>query len=102
MFLKGQTIEPLEFRGLQVQDYTSSIECGASLAIVTVPPQGGHPAAYSERSEKLYFVARGAISFAIGDDIATLNAGDACLVRRGEVFSYQTPMILMPQAHPAW
>lgn len=60
----------------------------SSLAIVNVPPRNGHPAAYSERSEKLYFIARGTVSFTIGDDIATLNAGDACLVRRGEVFSY--------------
>ncbi len=62
MFLMGQTVEALEFCGLQVKDYTSSIECSASLAVVTVPPQGGHPAAYSERSKKLYLVARGVVS----------------------------------------
>ena len=89
MFRMGQTIEALEYCGLQVKDYTSSIECGASLAVVTVPPQGGHPAAYSERSEKLYLIVRGTVSFTIGDDVATLNEGDVCLVRRGEVFSYQ-------------
>ena len=88
MFLKGQTIEALEFCGLQVLDYTSSIECSSSLAIVNVPPRNGYPAACSERSEKLYFIARGTVSFTIGDDVATLNAGDACLVRRGTVFSY--------------
>ena len=89
MFLKGQTAHALEFCGLQIKDYTSSIECRTSLAIVTVPPQGGHPAAYSERSEKLYLIAQGAVSFTIGDDVATLNEGDACLVRRGEKFFYQ-------------
>ena len=89
MFMMGQTVQTLEFCGLQIKDYTNSIECSSSLAIVTVPPQGGHPAAWSERSEKLYLIARGTVSFTIGDNAATLKEGDMCLVRRGEVFSYR-------------
>lgn len=89
MFLRQRDAESLDFRGLQIKDYTSSIDCSSSLAIVAVPPSGNHPPARSERSDKFYLVVEGAVRFTVGDDEATLREGDMCLVRRGDVFAYR-------------
>ena len=87
--MKQRDMESLEFEGLQIRDYTSSMHGSSSLAVVTVPSSGNHPPACSERSDKYYLVVAGAVSFTVGNDKAILVEGDACLVRRGEVFSYR-------------
>lgn len=89
VFLKQRDMEPLEFEGLQIRDYTSSVDCSSSLAVVVVPSNGSHPPACSERSDKYYLVVEGAVSFTVGNYRAILEELDACLVRRGEVFSYR-------------
>ena len=81
--------ESLEFEGLRTRDYTSSVDGSASLAVVSVPSGGGHPPARSERSDKYTLVVDGAVSFTVGNEDAILEEGDACVVRRGEVFSYR-------------
>lgn len=88
-FLKQRDMKSSEFGGLQIRDYTSSMNCSSSLAVVAVPSNGHHPPACSDRSDKYYLVAEGVVSFVVGDDKAILEEGDACLVRRGEVFSYR-------------
>lgn len=89
MFLRRQKTEPLDFNGLEIVDYTSTIDYSSSLAVVAVPPNGCHPPAYSKRSDKIYFVIQGTLSFAVGDDEAVLEEGDVSLVQRGKVFSYR-------------
>ena len=89
MFLRKQATETLDFNGLEIVDYTSTFDCSSSLAVVAVPPSGFHPPAYSQRSDKIYFVIQGTLSFAIGDDEAILEEGDVSLVQRGKVFSYR-------------
>ena len=64
--LRKRDAESSEFEGLRTRDYTSSVDGCASLAVVSVPSDGGHPPAWSERSDKYTLVVAGAVSFTIG------------------------------------
>lgn len=93
MLVRKQMLEPIDFEGLKVFDYTAAItdhaSLGASVAVVDVPSGAVHPDAYSRRSDKYYLVIAGAIDFVVGDAPFTLAAGDFCHVRQGERFSYR-------------
>ena len=49
-----------------------------------------HRAAWSRRSDKYYYVISGAIEFVDSGQPQVLSAGDFCLVRQGEHFSYRS------------
>jgi mannose-6-phosphate isomerase-like protein (cupin superfamily) len=85
--LKG--IEPIQFEGLSIFDYTAGSNGSSSFAVVEVPVGGSHRLARSKRSDKRYFVAEGEFHFRIGDQQESLTKGDYCLIQAGIPFSYR-------------
>ena len=88
MIAKGASVEPLDFDGLQVFDYTAGQDTLSSLAVIRIPLGAQHHHAYSERSDKYYYVVAGEILMTLDGEMQYLNAGDFCLVVRGQHFSY--------------
>ena len=89
MPIRRAELDPLDFDGLAIFDYTAGLEVGSSLAVIEVPPGATHARAWSRRSDKYYLVTRGAISFSLDDERFGLAAGDFCLVRQGQRFDYR-------------
>ena len=89
MIVRRDSVEPIEFSGLQIRDYTAKNDAEASFAVIEVPPTTKHPEAYSKRSDKYYYVQSGRILFTLDGNILNLSAGDLCLVYRGHHFSYE-------------
>ena len=86
---KPEAVE-ISFDGLRIFDYTGGREkASSSLALIEVPAGTAHAEAWSRRSDKYYLVIDGSIHFALGSREFDLNAGDFCLVRQGEIFSYR-------------
>ena len=76
MFVRRQDTEPFDFKGLEIRDYTSSLDGSSSLAVVVVPPKGHHPRAHSDKSDKYYLATKGLIRFTVRDEESTLGEGD--------------------------
>ncbi len=89
MFVKRDKIEPVEFYGLSVIDYTARQNNSSSLAEVTVPSGVSHKLSWSNRSDKYYYIVRGNVLFTIDGESCELSAGDACIIRKGERFAYK-------------
>lgn len=88
IFIKREKIEPIEFYGLSVIDYTSDQNNSSSLAEVTVPSGVSHKVSWSNRSDKYYYVVRGNVLFTVEGESCDLSTGDVCVIRKGERFSY--------------
>jgi mannose-6-phosphate isomerase-like protein (cupin superfamily) len=89
VLVRRETLDPIDFDGLKILDYTGEAGLGSSFATIEVPPGGSHAEAWSKRSDKYYFVQRGTIRFVLRGDELELREGDLCFVRRGERFSYR-------------
>ncbi len=92
MLVRKQMLEPIDFEGLKVFDYTAALEdpasLGSSVAVVDVPSGAVHPDAHSRRSDKYYLVSSGELDFVLDGESQVLKAGDFCFVRQGRRFSY--------------
>lgn len=88
MLITRDSLTPIDFDGLKIFDYTAGRDSSSSLAYIHVPPGGRHAEAWSKRSEKYYLVVRGRVRFTLKDDVLDMGAGDFCLVRTGQRFSY--------------
>jgi mannose-6-phosphate isomerase-like protein (cupin superfamily) len=89
MIIKQDSVEPLDFGGLRVYDYTAGHETSSSLAVIHVPPGVRHAEAWSKRSDKYYYVLAGQVRFTLDGNQHNLAAGDFCLVRQGQRFWYE-------------
>ena len=89
MIIRRSSVEPFDFDGLNIFDYTGGRDTSCSLAIVEAPPGSRHREAWSERSDKYYFVLSGQICFTLDGTIYDLGKGDFCLVPQGKHFSYR-------------
>jgi mannose-6-phosphate isomerase-like protein (cupin superfamily) len=89
MVVKGTSVEPTSFEGLRVFDYTAGSNASSSLAVIEVPPGARHPEAWSNRSDKYYYVTSGRVRFRLEEAEYELVSGDFCLVRRGAHFWYE-------------
>jgi mannose-6-phosphate isomerase-like protein (cupin superfamily) len=90
MLVRRSSLQPIDFNGLQVLDYTSgSATLSSSVALIEVPSGAEHPQAWSRRSDKYYLVVRGCVEFVVGGAQATLDAGDFCHIEQGDPFSYR-------------
>lgn len=89
MIIRKDAVQPIDFDGLSILDYTAGRETSSSFAVISVPPGVEHRPAWSRRSDKYYYVVSGAIEFTDAGESHTLTAGDFCLVAQGERFSYR-------------
>jgi mannose-6-phosphate isomerase-like protein (cupin superfamily) len=88
MIVKQSSIDPIDFGGLQILDYTAKLNSRSSFAVITIPPGTAHAESWSKRSDKYYYVVTGKIEFTIDDQQQVLSAGDFCVVPQGQHFSY--------------
>ncbi len=88
MIRRRGSLEPIDFEGLQIFDYTGSEQRSSSLAVIEVPAGAAHAEAWSTRSDKYYLVTRGVISFVLEGESFQLAEGDFCLVEQGQRFRY--------------
>jgi mannose-6-phosphate isomerase-like protein (cupin superfamily) len=89
MIVKRDSVDPIDFAGLRILDYTSEMDTGSSFAVITVPPRTSHAEAWSRRSDKYYYVAAGEVEFTLDGKLQVLSTGDFCVVLRGQHFSYR-------------
>jgi len=89
MLIKRNSIESINFEGLQIFDYTNGNQTSSSLAIIQVPLGSRHRKAWSKRSDKYYYLINGQIRFTLDGEKYDLVEGDCCLVRQGQSFRYE-------------
>jgi mannose-6-phosphate isomerase-like protein (cupin superfamily) len=89
MKISKDSIDPVDFEGLQIVDYTSGRDTTSSLAEITVPPGDKHRKAYSKRSDKYYYIVSGHIQFNVEGELYGLYQGDVCVILKGQKFSYE-------------
>jgi mannose-6-phosphate isomerase-like protein (cupin superfamily) len=89
MIVRKSEAVHIDFDGLRILDFTSEKQgLSSSLALIEIPAGCDHTEAWSKRSDKYYLIVNGAIRFTVENREFDLNAGDFCLVRQGEKFSY--------------
>jgi mannose-6-phosphate isomerase-like protein (cupin superfamily) len=89
MIVRQGDVSAFDFDGLEIRDYTATLDLSSSFAAITVPPGGTHRVSWSQRSDKYYYVLYGRVEFTDGDRTLVLTEGDFCVVRRGDRFSYR-------------
>jgi mannose-6-phosphate isomerase-like protein (cupin superfamily) len=89
MKIELESVTPFDFDGLEIRDYTAGRDDSSSLAEITVPAGVRHRLAWSRRSDKYYIGLRGRLQFTVGDRVFELAAGDLCIIRQGDRFSYE-------------
>jgi mannose-6-phosphate isomerase-like protein (cupin superfamily) len=106
MLIRGASVEPFDFEGLAIRDYTAGLSTGSSLATIYVPPGTRHPRARSERSDKYYYLLSGQVRFAVEEEEWNLAAGDFVWVPQGQSFWYEnrtpSPAVLLLVHTPAF
>jgi len=89
MIVKHKEVEPIEFDGLQILDYTAGQDISSSIAEIIVPIGTSHKRSWSNRSDKYYYVVQGEVSFTVNDETHTLFSGDVCIIPKGDRFRYK-------------
>jgi mannose-6-phosphate isomerase-like protein (cupin superfamily) len=105
MLVRGTAVQPIDFEGLEIHDYTAGQGTSSSLAVIRVPPAGRHRRARSQRSDKYYYVISGQLHFTLEKDELDLAAGDFVLVAQNRSFWYENrttePAVLLLVHTPA-
>jgi mannose-6-phosphate isomerase-like protein (cupin superfamily) len=91
MIIRHETVEPFDFDGLAIRDYTARHDGSSSLAEITVGSGVSHKLSWSGRSDKYYYVVRGKVLFTVDGEVHDLGAGDVCVVKVGSRFTYTNP-----------
>lgn len=89
MIIRKDSLNPIDFFGLKIYDYTAGFNSKFSFAIVEVPPNSKHNEAWSTRSDKFYYVINGEIQFILENKEFTLFKNDFLVVLKGQHFSYK-------------
>lgn len=89
MKIEREFLNAIEFDGLEILDYTADQDCKSSIAEITVPAGARHKRAWSERSDKYYYVIDGGLEFIVDGQAVDLSTGDVCIVHQGVRFSYE-------------
>ena len=89
MKIPRESLDSIDFDGLDILDYTAGLETASSVAEITVPPGIRHRTAWSRRSDKYYYVVSGRLEFLVEGESFDLASGDVCVVSKGQRFSYE-------------
>jgi mannose-6-phosphate isomerase-like protein (cupin superfamily) len=88
LLIPGSSIQPFDFDGLVILDYTAGGSHCSSVAEVRVAAGTGHKQSFSRRSTKYYFVLDGTLHLTVDGKTYELARGDLAIVPVGTVFSY--------------
>ena len=89
MIIKKEQINPIDFDGLSIFDYTANRDEKSSFAVIHVSPDVSHKLSWSKRSDKFYYVIDGTIDFMVNHETYTLTKGDFCIIKKGDKFNYK-------------
>jgi mannose-6-phosphate isomerase-like protein (cupin superfamily) len=89
MIIRHDSIDPFDFGGLEIRDYTAGQDTSSSFGVITVPAGASHAESWSRRSDKYYYVVAGSVEFTLEGKVYALSAGDLCIVAKGAHFSYR-------------
>ena len=89
MIVRRGSVEPFDFQGLEIRDYTAGLETSSSFGVITVPPGAIHAESWSRRSDKTYYVVAGSVEFTLEGEPYQLSQGDMCIIVKGDHFSYR-------------
>jgi mannose-6-phosphate isomerase-like protein (cupin superfamily) len=89
MKIELESLQPFNFEGLEIRDFTADRSNSSSFAEITVPSGVRHRRAWSRRSDKYYFGLQGTLEFMVDDRSVDLGAGDLLIIRQGDRFSYE-------------
>jgi hypothetical protein len=56
MFFKHEELQPIEFDGMRIIDYTAGQDSSSSFAEISLPAGISHRFSWSNRSDKYYYV----------------------------------------------
>ena len=88
MYIQRSNIDPIDFGGLKIFDFTANTKMSSSIAEIRVPPGGSHTVSWSVRSDKYYYVICGVLSFVEEGEKYELSPGDISIIKKGQKFSY--------------
>lgn len=88
MIVQMAKAKKIDFEGLGILDYTDGLGLNSSMAKIVVPAGVRHRTAYSKRSDKFYYVMTGQVDFMVEGDKQQARAGDVCVIRKEQKFSY--------------
>jgi mannose-6-phosphate isomerase-like protein (cupin superfamily) len=83
------SLQPLDFEGLEIRDYTPGHELSSSIAEISVEAGVRHRLSRSNRSDKYYLVLDGMLWFVVDGKHMVLEKGDCCIVPVGVQFRYE-------------
>ena len=87
--IRKNDLQSIDFDGLKIFDYKADLnDNSSSFAVIDVPDMCNHMTAYSNRSDKYYYVVFGEVCFTIEGNKLIFKEGDFCLIKQGERFSY--------------
>lgn len=89
MKIERTSVTPFNFDGLEIRDYTADRVGRSSIAEITVPAGVRHRVSWSRRSDKYYFGLMGKLRLTVEDRVVELAAGDLCIIRQGDRFTYE-------------
>lgn len=89
MKISKSSIDPTDFEGLKIIDYTAGKDTTSSLAEITIPPGVKHRKAHSKKLDKYYYIVSGRIQFNVEGELYDLCQGDVCVILKGQKFSYK-------------
>jgi mannose-6-phosphate isomerase-like protein (cupin superfamily) len=88
MIVRRSALQPVDFGGLSIFDYTAEATLSSSFAVIDVPPGATHAEAWSRRSDKYYLVVAGELEFSLQGEVFSLGPSDFCFVKKGKRFAY--------------
>jgi len=91
MFIQHEAVQPLQFDGFKIIDYTAGRDTSSSFAEITVLAGVSHRSSWSNRSDKYYYVVERSIEFTLKDQSERLSSGDVCVAQQGVRFSCVNP-----------
>ncbi len=89
MIIRKDSVNPIDFSGLKIYDYSKGMDLKSSFAVIHVPPNQTHAKSWSTRSDKFYYIITGQIEFFLEGKDFTLSEGDFCVVSNGQRFAYK-------------
>ena len=88
MLIRQEDIQTIDFEGLLIHDFTAGQATNASFAAIEVPAGIRHREAWSQRSDKYYYVVSGQLCFTLEGVEYLLSKGSFCRVAQRQKFSY--------------
>jgi hypothetical protein len=100
MLIRQEDIQAINFEGLLIHDFTAGQATTASFAAIEVPAGIWHREAWSQRSDKYYYVVSGQLCFTLDGVEHLWSQGSFC--RGGRDGNFHTTTKVLIQSSSSW